>query len=89
LGLKNVAVVNPVRVELRNDQRSSFDGVVHRHGGALIFELEPRRTSEERYVQNAASNIGGALEISRVLQISKPYARRPQKKCAGLRVSTE
>jgi chemotaxis family two-component system sensor kinase Cph1 len=63
LGLKNVAVVNPVRVELRNDQRSGFDGVVHRHGGALIFELEPRSTSEERYVQNAASNIGGALEL--------------------------
>jgi chemotaxis family two-component system sensor kinase Cph1 len=63
LGLKNVAVVNPVRVELRNDQRSGFDGVVHRHGGALIFELEPRSTSEERYVQNAANNIGGALEL--------------------------
>ena len=63
LGLKNVVVVNPVRVELRNDQRSGFDGVVHRHGGALIFELEPRSTSEERYVQNAANNIGGALEL--------------------------
>ncbi|HZG63118.1 MAG TPA: hypothetical protein VEY13_06345, partial [Rubrobacteraceae bacterium] len=61
LGLKNVAVVNPVRVGLRNDQRSSFDGVVHRHGGALILELEPRSTSEERYVQNAANNIEGAL----------------------------
>ncbi len=63
LGLRNVAVVNPVRVEFRNDQRAGFDGVVHRHGGALIFELEPRSTSEERYVQNAASNIGGALEL--------------------------
>src|SRR5918998_811110 len=63
LGLKNDAVVNPVRVELRNDRRSGFDGVVHRHGGALIFELEPRSTSEERYVQNVASNIGGALEL--------------------------
>jgi chemotaxis family two-component system sensor kinase Cph1 len=63
LGLRNVAVVNPVRVELRNDQRSGFDGVVHRHGGALIFELEPRSTSEERYVQNAASNIEGAIEF--------------------------
>jgi chemotaxis family two-component system sensor kinase Cph1 len=63
LGLKNVAVVNPVRVELRNDQGPGFDGVLHRHSGALIFELEPRRTREERYVQNAASNIGGALEL--------------------------
>jgi two-component system, chemotaxis family, sensor kinase Cph1 len=62
-GLRNVAVVNPVLVELRNDQSSVFDGVLHRHGGALIFELEPRRTREERYVQSAASNIGGALEL--------------------------
>jgi light-regulated signal transduction histidine kinase (bacteriophytochrome)/DNA-binding response OmpR family regulator len=62
-GLRNVAVVNPVLVELRNDQRSVFDGILHRYGGALIFELEPRRTREERYVQNAASNIGGALEL--------------------------
>src|ERR687889_552222 len=61
--LKNVAVVNPIRVELRNDQGSGFDGVLHRHSGALIFELEPHRTREERYVQNAASNIGGALEL--------------------------
>src|ERR687893_2448945 len=63
LNLKNVAVVNPVRVQLRNDQGSGFDGVLHRHSGALIFELEPRRTREERYVQNAASNLGGALEL--------------------------
>ena len=63
LGLRNVAVVNPVRVEFRDTQRAGFDGVVHRHGGALIFELEPHRISEERYVQNVAGNIGGALEL--------------------------
>ncbi len=63
LGLKDVAVANPVRVELRNDQRSGFDGVLHRHSGALIFELEPHRTSEEWSIQNAASNIGGPLEL--------------------------
>ena len=63
LGLKNVAVANPVRIELRNDQGPGFDGVLHRHSGALIFELEPHRTSEERGIQNAASNTGGALEL--------------------------
>ncbi|HZC01982.1 MAG TPA: hypothetical protein VE844_11665, partial [Gammaproteobacteria bacterium] len=63
LGLKNVAVVNPIRVELRNGQGPGFDGILHRHSGALIFELEPRRTRDERYVQNATSNIGGALEL--------------------------
>ena len=63
LSLKNVAVANPVRVELRNDQRPSFDGILHRHSGTLIFELEPRRTREQRSVQNAVSNIGGALEF--------------------------
>src|ERR687893_338646 len=63
VSLKDVAVANPVRVELRNDQRPSFDGVLHRHSGALIFELEPHRTSEERSIQNATRNIGGAVEL--------------------------
>ena len=63
LGLKNVAVANPVRVELHNAQGSAFDGILHRHSGALIFELEPRRTRNERYLRNAASNIGGVLEL--------------------------
>ena len=63
LGLKNVAVANPVRIELRNDQGPGFDGVLHRHSGTLIFELEPHRTSEERAIQNAASNTGSALEL--------------------------
>ena len=63
LSLKNVAIANPVRVELRNDRRPGFDGVLHRHSGALIFELEPHRTSEERSIQTAVSNIGGALEL--------------------------
>ena len=63
LSLKNVAGANPVRVELRNDQRPSLDGILHRHSGSLIFELEPRRTREQRSVQNAVSNIGGALEF--------------------------
>ena len=63
LSLKNVAVANPVRVELRNDQRPSFDGILHRHSGTLIFELEPRGTRGQRSVQSAVSNIGGALEF--------------------------
>ena len=63
LGLKNVTVANPVRVELHNDQRAGFDGILHKHRGTLILELEPRWTHEDQSIQNAASNIGGTLEL--------------------------
>ena len=63
LVLQDTALANPIRVKLRNDQIPAFDGVLHTYSGALILELEPHRTSEEWSIQNAASNIGGTLEL--------------------------
>jgi two-component system, chemotaxis family, sensor kinase Cph1 len=42
---KDFESINPLKLDLQNQQQTIvFDGIIHRHAGALLLELEPSQT---------------------------------------------
>ena len=79
----DLALLNPIRLDLAGPARvRAFDGILHRHDGLAILELEPR-TAEDgppgaffRGVRGAIRRLQGAATLQEACEVAAREVRR-------------
>jgi two-component system, chemotaxis family, sensor kinase Cph1 len=82
--LKDFENINPLKLTIdKNKQRLLFDGVVHRHGGVLLLELEPAQVKQNTnffsFYHQAKSSIDQIQKASTLQEMSQTVVEEIRK----------
>ncbi|WP_296519023.1 ATP-binding protein [Rhodopseudomonas sp.] len=83
LSSRDLAAFNPISIDLLTPAgEQPFDGIVHRHDGLTILELEPRTSNEKppaeffRSIRTAIHRLQAATDLATVCDIAAREVRR-------------